>query len=89
MRGRYMAIFGFSWTIPSAIGPYLAGLVMDNGDPDVVWYLAGLGGLIGIVGFLTLHRIFTAKDRVTTIEAAEAIEQSSADAPDGIVPAIA
>ena len=37
MRGRYMAMYGFSWAIPSAIGPLLAGLVMDNYDPHWVW----------------------------------------------------
>lgn len=89
MRGRYMAMFGFSWAIPSAAGPYLAGLVMDNGNPDAVWYLCAVGGAIGIVGYLTLHRIFTAKDRVTTIEEAEALEQATPDAPDGAIPATA
>jgi MFS family permease len=33
MRGRYMAIFGFSWVIPLTVGPLLAGLIMDNADP--------------------------------------------------------
>jgi len=45
MRGRYMAVFGFSWLVPVAIGPFLAGLVMDYWDPDWVWYLAGIVGL--------------------------------------------
>ncbi|MCF6277865.1 MAG: MFS transporter, partial [Anaerolineales bacterium] len=30
MRGRYMAFYGFSWTIPSLFGPLAAGLLMDN-----------------------------------------------------------
>ncbi|HSF83444.1 MAG TPA: MFS transporter [Anaerolineales bacterium] len=46
MRGRYMAVFGFSWLIPIAIGPFLAGMVMDNWNPDWVWYLAGTIGLL-------------------------------------------
>jgi len=40
MRGRYMAVFGFSWAIPAAIGPLLAGVVMDYWDPAWVWYAA-------------------------------------------------
>lgn len=88
MRGRYMAMFGFSWAIPSASGPYLAGLVMDNGNPDAVWYLSAVGGFIGIMGYLALHRIFTAEERVTTIEEAENLDQPS-DAPDTIIPATA
>jgi len=39
MRGRHMAIIGFSWLIPIAIGPFLAGMVMDYWDPDWIWYL--------------------------------------------------
>ncbi len=50
MRGRYMAVFGFSWAIPAAFGPLLAGMIMDYLDPDWVWYAAfvtaGLAGLI-------------------------------------------
>jgi len=54
MRGRYMAIFGFSWTIPFAIGPLMAGLVIDNLDPRLVWYAAGVISLIALLGFLWL-----------------------------------
>ncbi len=40
MRGRYMAVFGFSWAIPATVGPLLAGLIMDYSNPDWVWYAA-------------------------------------------------
>jgi MFS family permease len=56
MRGRYMAIFGISWMIPFAIGPYLAGLVLDNLDPRWLWYIVGVVGLFTTLGFLGLHR---------------------------------
>jgi MFS family permease len=56
MRGRYMAIFGFSWGIPFAIGPLLAGLIMDNGDPHWLWWIAGIIGLITVAGYLLLQR---------------------------------
>jgi MFS family permease len=56
MRGRYMAVFGFSWGIPFAVGPYLAGLVLDNYDQRLLWYFAGLVGLLAAAGFLALHR---------------------------------
>jgi len=56
MRGRYMAIWGFGWSIPSAVGPLLAGLVMDNYDPRWVWYGAGLSCLIGAISFVLLRR---------------------------------
>ena len=56
MRGRYMAVFGFSWVIPSAVGPLLAGLVMDHFDPRWVWYIGGLTGLTAAYSFILLQR---------------------------------
>jgi MFS family permease len=55
MRGRYMAIFSMCWTIPAAIGPWAAGLIMDNVNPNWVWYLAGTFSLVAVIGFLGLH----------------------------------
>jgi MFS family permease len=56
MRGRYMATYGLAWTIPQAIGPVGAGLIMDNYNPNWVWYIGGILVLISILGFLMLHR---------------------------------
>jgi MFS family permease len=56
MRGRYMAVFSISWSIPFAIGPLLAGLVLDNANPDYLWYLAGMIGFFAVLCFLWLHR---------------------------------
>lgn len=55
MRGRYMALFGFSWALPFAFGPLVAGYVMDNFDPNWVWYGCALLGAIAIAGYLALH----------------------------------
>ena len=55
MRARYMAAFGFSWAIPNAVAPTLAGLIMDNYDPRLVWYLAGLLSIVAVVGFTLLY----------------------------------
>ncbi len=57
MRGRYMAIFGLAWAIPSTIGPTLAGMILDNSNPDYLWYIAGILGLLAALGFLWLHRL--------------------------------
>ncbi len=54
MRGRYMAVFGFSWVIPTAVGPLLAGLVLDNLNPNFLWYAAGILGLLAAVAFYAL-----------------------------------
>ncbi len=56
MRGRYMATYGLAWTIPQAIGPSAAGLIMDNYNPNWVWYIGGVITLIAIFGFLFLNR---------------------------------
>jgi len=56
MRGRYMAAYGFSWVLSFAVGPLLAGLVMDNADPRGVWYGAALAGLVAAAGFYLLER---------------------------------
>lgn len=55
MRGRYMAMYGFSWAIPTAIGPLAAGLIMDNLNPDWVWYASGVLGLAAAGAYALLH----------------------------------
>jgi MFS family permease len=56
MRGRYMAVFGLSWVIPAMLGPAAAGLVMDNFNPNWVWYIGGLLCLVSVISFLWLYR---------------------------------
>jgi MFS family permease len=56
MRGRYNFIYGNSWGISFAVGPYLAGLVMDNYNPNLLWYACGIIGMMAVTGFLALHR---------------------------------
>ncbi len=56
MRGRYMAVYGFSWSIPYAVGPLLAGLVLDNLDPHWLWYASFAVGVLATGVFFALHR---------------------------------
>ena len=56
MRGRYMAVFGFSWGFPFMVGPLLAGVVLDNFNPNFLWYAAGIIGVLATLGFLYLQR---------------------------------
>jgi MFS family permease len=56
MRGRYMATYGLAWTIPQAIAPSAAGIIMDNYNPNLVWYLGGVISAIAILGFVLLNR---------------------------------
>ncbi|MHB8779144.1 MAG: MDR family MFS transporter [Anaerolineales bacterium] len=56
MRGRYMAVSGFSWGLPFAVGPYLAGLIIDGPKPYLLWYAAGIVGMLSTFSFLALYR---------------------------------
>jgi MFS family permease len=66
MRGRYSFVYGNSWGISFAVGPYLAGLVLDNYDPNFLWYACGIIGMIAVLGFLTLHRMLQTKPILLT-----------------------
>lgn len=61
MRGRYMAVAGLSWTIPSAVGPGLAGYVMDNYNPNLVWYIGGALCGLSVLAYYVLHLRLGAK----------------------------
>jgi MFS family permease len=54
-RARYMAVFGWTWSIPAMIGPWSAGLIMDNFDPNYVWYIGGALCVVAVFAFLALH----------------------------------
>jgi MFS family permease len=56
MRGRYMAVSGFSWGIPFAVGPYIAGIIIDGPKPYMLWYAAGFVGILSTLAFLALYR---------------------------------
>jgi MFS family permease len=55
MRGRYMAVFGLSVSIPAAVGPFAAGIVLDNYPPNLLWHLAVLLCAVSAAGFCALH----------------------------------
>lgn len=55
MRGRYMAISGLTWLIPATIGPAAAGYILDNYNPNLVWYIGGILCLVAVFGFYLLH----------------------------------
>jgi len=55
MRGRYMAVFALSISVPAAIGPLAAGIVLDNYRANLLWYLSALLCAIAAGGFYLLH----------------------------------
>jgi MFS family permease len=55
MRGRYMAVYGYTFAVSSMVGPFLAGLVLDNMDPRILWYLGAGVGMMAILIYLLLN----------------------------------
>jgi len=55
MRGRYMAVYDLGWTIPSTLGPAAAGLILDNFNPNLLWYIGGILCAVGAISFYALH----------------------------------
>jgi MFS family permease len=55
MRGRYMAIFGLIWMIPAAIGPGVAGVILDSGNPTLLWVGGGVLCAVAALAFYGLH----------------------------------
>jgi MFS family permease len=55
MRGRYMAVAGLSWAIPQTIGPGAAGYILDNYNPNLLWYLGGALCGLSVLAYYVLH----------------------------------
>jgi MFS family permease len=55
MRGRYMAVYDFGWTLPATFGPAAAGLILDNYNPNLLWYVGGVLCAVSALSFYALH----------------------------------
>ena len=73
MRGRYMAVFGTTWGVPAIFGPGLAGLVLDNMNPNLVWYIAGLLCAIAAFAYYFLHLRLGMRKRFSPAPAEETL----------------
>jgi MFS family permease len=60
MRGRYLSLYGLTWSLASGIGPVLGGLLNDQIRPQAIWYGGFLVGITAVIGFLLLNRRFPA-----------------------------
>jgi MFS family permease len=78
MRGRYMAFFSLAWSIPASIGPGAAGIILDNYNPNWVWYAGGIICAVSILGFYVLH--VTTQPRLE--ERGEAVAGEAVPLPD-------
>jgi MFS family permease len=78
MRGRYMALFGFSGMIGNAAGPLLAGLIMDNLNPSLVWFAASLSMVLaGILSWFLHRRDQLKSSKILPAQEAHAFVQAS------------
>jgi len=69
MRGRYMAVAGLSWAIPSTIGPGAAGYILDNYNPNLLWYIGGALCGVSVLAYYALHlHLGTRKEFASTKE---------------------
>jgi MFS family permease len=71
MRGRYMAISGLTWLIPATIGPAAAGYILDNYNPNLVWFIGGILCLVAMFGFYLLHLRLKSKPEFVPAQASE------------------
>jgi MFS family permease len=56
MRGRYMSVFGLTWSIGYGIGPVIGGFLHDSLAPVAIWYGGLFMGLSAAIGFTLLSR---------------------------------
>ncbi|MCJ7717670.1 MAG: MFS transporter [Anaerolineales bacterium] len=71
MRGRYMAVFGLSWALPATVGPSLAGLILDNYNPNLLWYVGAGICAVAVLSFYGLHFWLGKRERFQTPEPEE------------------
>jgi MFS family permease len=56
MRGRYMGLFGLTWSIGFGIAPVIGGVLNDRVAPVAIWYGGLLMGLTAAAGLMLLER---------------------------------
>jgi len=56
MRGRYMSLYGLTWSIARGIGPAYGGFLNDNLGPKFIWIGALAVGLVSVSWLLMLAR---------------------------------
>ena len=83
MRGRYMAAYGLCGSVPAAVGPLAAGVVLDNYNPNLLWYLGALVCGISAAGFYGLHRRIGRQPRFAHASAAPALVPLAMEAKHG------
>jgi MFS family permease len=72
MRGRYMAAFQLGRGTASAVGPMIAGIVLDYYDPRWVWFAGGIICCLVSFGYIVLRKRagdqFNARTKIVQIQ---------------------
>ena len=55
-RGRYMSIYGLSWSISTGIGSLIGGALNDVLGPQAIWYGGAVIGFLGVVTFMIMKQ---------------------------------
>lgn len=55
-RGRYLGVFGLTWQVAMAIGPFAAGILSDTLGLRSPWFVSALVGLLSVYAFVLLDR---------------------------------
>lgn len=55
-RGRYLGMFGLTWHLAVAIGPFAAGILTDLYGIRSPWFVAAVVGLLSVYAYHTLDR---------------------------------
>ncbi len=65
-RGRYMSIYGLTWSVAFGVGPLVGGLLNDHFGPRFIWYGGALFGYLSVLAFLLLYRKASRPDPILT-----------------------
>jgi MFS family permease len=77
MRGRYMAVFGLSYAIPSMVAPAAAGLILDNFNPNLLWYIGGILCILSALSFFGLQLRLGSQKRFTDMNKKEELPEGA------------
>jgi len=64
MRGRYMSIYGLTWSIASGIAPVFGGMLNDHLGPRWIWIGGGVIGVISVIVFIFLARRYSQNEEI-------------------------
>ncbi len=66
-RARYMSLYTITWSVGTALGPLIGGILHDQVSPSATWIGAGLLGFLGAGLFL----LFSKRKKTVVLRIAE------------------